>query len=72
MLKRTCDRCGTAVDNEWYKLEIQRKTDSAALSLAALCTSNTIAMVEHAPDYCEACIRDIEQYASKKITRDAK
>lgn len=70
MLKRTCDRCGTAVDNEWYELGIKRKTDSAALSLSALCTSSTIAMVKHTPDYCEACIRDIERFAEKKITRD--
>lgn len=67
MLKRTCDRCGATIDNEWYKMEINCKNNNIVIPLADVCVG-----IVHTPDYCEACIRDIEQYASKKITRDAK
>ena len=67
MLKRTCDRCGQSIDDEWNKVKYVRE-DCLRLFVRAsdICNANTI---DDSPDYCDECIDDIKRFAAEKIVR---
>lgn len=67
MLKRTCDRCGQSIDNEWNKVKyVHDGRPSPYFINCNICNTNT---VDDSPDYCEECIDDIKRFAAKKIVR---
>lgn len=67
MLKRTCDRCGQSIDNEWNKVKyVQEGRPLLFLRVSDICNTNTI---DDSPDYCDECIDDIKRFAAEKIVR---